>query len=110
MILPILDRAEAYVRLSGPISKAGLPSAGIKTAVVVCKADGLPRKDHPHPDDPHLLCTGTELVEWQSPYAAIANGKVPGAVGLWWLTLPLLAVSIWAYARDGRLSRPRARA
>lgn len=49
----------------------------------------------------NLMIVGTQ---W------IANGKVPGAVGLWWLTLPLLAVSIWAYARDGRLSRPRARA
>lgn len=37
----------------------------------------------------------------------IADGKIPAAAGLWWLTLPLLALAIWLYARDGRLSRPR---
>ncbi|WP_294989034.1 LPS export ABC transporter permease LptF [uncultured Stenotrophomonas sp.] len=37
----------------------------------------------------------------------IANGKMPAALGLWWLTLPLLALSIWMYARDGRLGRPK---
>lgn len=37
----------------------------------------------------------------------IANGTMPAALGLWWLTLPLLALAIWMYARDGRLSRPR---
>ena len=37
----------------------------------------------------------------------IATGKIPAALGLWWLTLPLLALSIWMYARDGRLGRPK---
>ncbi len=37
----------------------------------------------------------------------IANGKIPPALGLWWLTLPLLALAIWMYARDGRLGRPK---
>jgi lipopolysaccharide export system permease protein len=37
----------------------------------------------------------------------IADGKVPGSVGLWWLSLPLLALAIWMYFRDGKLSRPR---
>lgn len=37
----------------------------------------------------------------------IANGKIPAALGLWWLTLPLLALAIWMYARDGRLGRPK---
>ncbi|NEK65501.1 MAG: LptF/LptG family permease, partial [Xanthomonas perforans] len=49
----------------------------------------------------NLMIVGTQ---W------IANGKTPAALGLWWLTLPLLAVAIWAYARDGRVRRPRVRA
>ncbi|MFT4257027.1 MAG: LPS export ABC transporter permease LptF [Pseudoxanthomonas sp.] len=38
---------------------------------------------------------------------ALGEGKLPAALGLWWLTLPLLAVAAWFYFRDGRLSRPR---
>ncbi|WP_032968543.1 LPS export ABC transporter permease LptF, partial [Stenotrophomonas maltophilia] len=37
----------------------------------------------------------------------IATGKIPAALGLWWLTLPLLGLAIWMYARDGRLGRPK---
>lgn len=37
----------------------------------------------------------------------IADGTIPGALGLWWLTLPLLVLAVWMYARDGRLSRPK---
>lgn len=37
----------------------------------------------------------------------LATGKLPGALGLWWLSLPLLALGIWAYLRDGRLARPK---
>ena len=37
----------------------------------------------------------------------ISTGKLSPAWGLWWLSLPLLAFSIWLYLRDGRLSRPR---
>ncbi|HCH0557057.1 TPA: LPS export ABC transporter permease LptF [Pseudomonas aeruginosa] len=37
----------------------------------------------------------------------LATGKLPGALGLWWLSLPLLALGVWAYLRDGRLSRPK---
>lgn len=35
---------------------------------------------------------------------ALADGKLLAPLGLWWLTLPLLALSIWLYLRDGRLS------
>jgi lipopolysaccharide export system permease protein len=35
----------------------------------------------------------------------LTNGKLPPGLGLWWLSLPLLALGIWAYARDGRLPR-----
>lgn len=35
----------------------------------------------------------------------IEDGKIPSALGLWWLTLPLLAVSAWLYLRDGRVAR-----
>ena len=49
----------------------------------------------------NLMFVGTQL---------LANGKLPGVVGLWWLSLPLLALAVWAYFRDGRLARRRARA
>ncbi len=48
-----------------------------------------------------LMFNGTQM---------LADGKLPGMVGLWWLTLPLLAAAIWFYLRDGKLGRPGARA
>lgn len=41
---------------------------------------------------------------------ALSEGKVPGVLGLWWLTLPLLAFALWAYLRDGRMARSRVKA
>ncbi|HLM52120.1 MAG TPA: LPS export ABC transporter permease LptF [Pseudoxanthomonas sp.] len=41
---------------------------------------------------------------------ALSGGGLPPALGLWWLTLPLLALATWLYLRDGRLHRPRLRA
>lgn len=41
----------------------------------------------------------------------LEQGRIPSALGLWWLSLPVLAVAAWWYFRDGRLSgrrRPRA--
>ena len=35
----------------------------------------------------------------------LATGKLPAALGMWWLTVPLLALAVWMYMRDGRLSR-----
>lgn len=35
----------------------------------------------------------------------IATGKLSPDLGLWWLTLPLLAAAVWMYLRDGRLGR-----
>ncbi|MGV8960546.1 MAG: LPS export ABC transporter permease LptF [Stenotrophomonas sp.] len=46
----------------------------------------------------NLMFVGTQL---------LAVEKLPRALGLWWLTLPLLALAVWLYLRDGRLSRPR---
>lgn len=40
----------------------------------------------------------------------LAKGSVPAIAGLWWLTLPLLAVSCWLYFRDGRLGRNKGKA
>ncbi|ALN65157.1 hypothetical protein GLA29479_4320 [Lysobacter antibioticus] len=37
----------------------------------------------------------------------IEDGKIPTFLGLWWLTLPLLAVAGWLYFRDGRVARRR---
>ena len=37
----------------------------------------------------------------------LAEGDLPAPAGLWWLTLPLLALAVWLYRRDGRLPRPR---
>lgn len=42
----------------------------------------------------NLMIVGTQ---W------IANGKMSPVWGLWWLTLPLLLVAVWCYARDGRM-------
>jgi len=38
----------------------------------------------------------------------IAAGKLPTAVGLWWLSLPLLVLGLWLCWRDGRLPRAQA--
>ena len=35
------------------------------------------------------------------------EGKLPAAAGLWWLSLPVLALAAWLYFRDGRMRRPR---
>ena len=35
----------------------------------------------------------------------LADGKIPMMFGLWWLLLPLLALAVWLYARDGRFWR-----
>lgn len=37
----------------------------------------------------------------------LGDGKLPAAIGLWWLVLPLLGVGAWLYFSDGRLRRPR---
>lgn len=39
----------------------------------------------------------------------LSVGKVPLALGLWWLLLPLLALGLWAYSHDGRFKRRRQR-
>lgn len=39
----------------------------------------------------------------------LAKGKVPIALGLWWLVLPLLAIAAWMYFGDGRIRAPRRR-
>ncbi len=39
----------------------------------------------------------------------LGSGKLPMAAGLWWLVLPLLAVSAWMYFSDGRMRRSRLR-
>ncbi|TDB28614.1 LPS export ABC transporter permease LptF [Stenotrophomonas sp. ATCM1_4] len=38
----------------------------------------------------------------------LAKGDIPAGLGMWWLTVPLLALALWLYFRDGRLGRPRA--
>lgn len=37
----------------------------------------------------------------------LSQGKVPDALGLWWLHLPMLALGLWLLRRDGRLQAPR---
>lgn len=48
-----------------------------------------------------LMFNGTQM---------LADGKIPGLAGLWWLSVPLLAAAIWFYLRDGQLARRRLRA
>ncbi|NYZ62120.1 LPS export ABC transporter permease LptF [Luteimonas deserti] len=45
----------------------------------------------------NLMIMGTDWVE---------DGKVPVALGLWWLVLPLLAFAAWMYFSDGRVKAP----
>ena len=45
----------------------------------------------------NLMIMGTDWVE---------DGKVPAALGLWWLVLPLLVFCIWMYVSDGRVKAP----
>jgi CO/xanthine dehydrogenase Mo-binding subunit len=42
--------------------------------------------------------------------ASFAEYKIPGMLGLWWLSLPLLAFGLWAYLRDGRMARSKLKA
>lgn len=37
----------------------------------------------------------------------LGSGRLPMAAGLWWLVLPMLAVAVWVYLRDGRMRRSR---
>ena len=37
----------------------------------------------------------------------LSEGRLPLALGLWWLLLPMLALGAWLYLRDGRVARPR---
>lgn len=39
----------------------------------------------------------------------LAEGKLPAIAGLWWLSLPMLALAGWLYAADGGIRRPRAK-
>jgi lipopolysaccharide export system permease protein len=48
-----------------------------------------------------LMLMGTKWLE---------TGKIASEFGLWWLVLPLLALSAWLYFTDGRLRQPRSRA
>ena len=43
-----------------------------------------------------LMILGTE---W------LASGRLPVAAGLWWLLLPMLALGVWLYLRDGRVAK-----
>jgi lipopolysaccharide export system permease protein len=36
----------------------------------------------------------------------LAEGKLPAFAGLWWLSLPMLALAGWLYFRDGRVRLP----
>ena len=38
---------------------------------------------------------------------ALASGRLPAPLGLWWLLLPLLALGLWMYLTDGRVRRAR---
>lgn len=38
----------------------------------------------------------------------LGDGRIPMALGLWWLVLPLLGVCAWLYASDGRVRVRRA--
>ena len=37
----------------------------------------------------------------------LGSGKIPIALGLWWLVVPMLVLAFWAYFRDGNPGRLR---
>ena len=41
---------------------------------------------------------------------AIAKGSIPPFLGLWWLSLPLLAAALWFYFNDGRMKAGKLKA
>ena len=45
-----------------------------------------------------LMMLGTGLM---------GNGRLPTWVGLWWVHLPMLALAIWLFVRDGSLAAPK---
>ena len=45
-----------------------------------------------------LMILGTDL---------ITKGKMPAALGLWWLVIPALVLGVWFYTRDGHLPKRR---
>ena len=51
------------------------------------------------------LAPGAKLVDVRTRAELDWVGRVPGAVGLWWLLLPMLALGLWLYVRDGRVAR-----
>lgn len=36
----------------------------------------------------------------------LGKGAIPGWMGLWWLHIPMLAMALWLYMRDGKLPSP----
>ena len=46
----------------------------------------------------NLMLLGTDWV---------GEGRIPVALGLWWLVIPLLAFAAWMYFTDGRVAAPK---
>ena len=51
----------------------------------------------------YLVCVNLMMLGTQW----LADGKLTMPLGLWWLLLPVLALALWLYARDGRFWRTR---
>lgn len=52
-----------------------------------------------------VFLVGTDLMLLGSGW--LGDGRIPIALGMWWLVLPLLAAGLWMYANDGRVRAPR---
>ncbi len=37
----------------------------------------------------------------------LGSGRIPSWLGLWWVHVPLFALAVWLFSRDGRLPKPR---
>jgi len=48
---------------------------------------------------------GTNLISMGADW--LEKGRIAPELGLWWLVVPVLALSLWLYFRDGRVRRPR---
>ncbi|SHE70477.1 LPS export ABC transporter permease LptF [Thermomonas hydrothermalis] len=96
-------RAELHWRLASPLLALAL------ALLAVPMARSLPRQSR---HGAILLAFLVYLVNLMLIILGtrwLAEGRLPTALGLWWLLLPLLAVAVWRYVRDGQLPRRRGR-
>ena len=77
-------------------SLLGLGGLAARSELTVMRAVGLSK----------LQMGGAALVPLLALTALIGDGRMPGWLGLWWVHLPMVALALWLFLRDGRLPPP----